>query len=97
MGKVTSFSLNGYQLRFYSNDHRPPHFHATKGQDWEIRIFIETTTRNHLHYKIKWSNLNTRQPARQSLKTLAKLVSEYRLELLEEWEIKVAKIGSSQG
>lgn len=94
MGKVTSFSLNGYQLRFYSNDYRPPHFHATKGQDWEIRIFIETTTRNHLDYEVKWSNVNTEQPPRNFRKALAKLVSEHRLELLEEWEIKVAKIGN---
>jgi hypothetical protein len=34
--KVDAFSVAGLVLRFYSNDHMPPHFHAEKPGRWEV-------------------------------------------------------------
>jgi len=38
MGKVEAFRLDGLELLFYSNDHRPPHIHVLKRGAWEIRV-----------------------------------------------------------
>lgn len=88
MGKVDCFSLPNLDLVFYSNDHLPAHFHA-RSSTWEIKVFIETTTESTLDYGIKWSQLRRQKPSARSLKAIAAMVCEHRLQLLEEWERKV--------
>lgn len=88
MGKVDCCSLANLDLVFYSNDHLPAHFHA-RSSNWEIKVFIETTTESALHYKIKWSKLRRKKPSAKSLRAIAAMVCEHRVELLEEWESKV--------
>lgn len=88
MGKVDCFSIDGLSLLFYSNDHRPPHFHV-RSRKWEIRVLIETTTADNLHYTIKWSQLQGRQPKPKTLQSIAAKVCEHRLALLDEWQRKV--------
>jgi len=88
MGKVDCFSLPSIDLVFYSNDHLPAHFHA-RSRTWEIKVFIETTTESALDYGIKWSLLRSKKPSAKSLKAIAAMVCEHRVQLLEEWERKV--------
>jgi hypothetical protein len=88
MGKVECFSLPNLNLIFYSNDHLPAHFHVI-GSKWEIKVYIETTTRYSLHYSIKWSRLRRKTPSAKSLRAIAAKVCDHRLQLLEEWERKV--------
>ncbi len=88
MGKVECFSLPNLNLIFYSNDHLPAHFHVI-GSKWEIKVYIETTTRSSLHYSIKWSRLRRKTPSAKSLRAIATKVCDHRLQLLEEWERKV--------
>lgn len=88
MGKVECISLPSLDLVFYSNDHRPAHFHA-RSRTWEIKVFIETTTESVLDYSIKWSRLRRKNPSAKSLKAIAGMVCKYRVQLLEEWERKV--------
>ena len=88
MGKVECFSLPNLKLILYSNDHLPVHFHVI-GSKWEIKVYIETTTRSLLHYSIKWSRLRQKTPSAKSLRAIAAKVCDHRLQLLEEWERKV--------
>ena len=90
MGKVECFSLPNLKLVFYSNDHLPAHFHVI-GSKWEIKVYIETTTRSSLHYSIKWSQLRRKTPSAKSLRAIAAKVCEHRLQLLAEWERKVLR------
>ncbi|MCB9520196.1 MAG: helix-turn-helix domain-containing protein [Myxococcales bacterium] len=54
MPKLSSFVIDGLLLFFYSADHAPPHFHASRPGEWEIRVFIDTTTVERLHYTLKY-------------------------------------------
>ena len=40
MGKLQSFKIDGLDLFFNSNDHRPEHFHVRKSGAWEIRVYF---------------------------------------------------------
>ena len=43
MPKLACFEFPGLSCWFWSNDHDPPHFHAKKEGEWEIRVkFTET-------------------------------------------------------
>jgi hypothetical protein len=42
MAVIKAFSIAGMKLWFYSNDHEPPHFHAKRNGEWEMRVkFLE--------------------------------------------------------
>jgi hypothetical protein len=38
MPKVECFEIPGVYCWFWSNDHDPPHFHAKREGEWEIRV-----------------------------------------------------------
>ena len=40
MGRVTAFELVGVECWFYSQDHRPPHFHARKRGKWHVKVLF---------------------------------------------------------
>ena len=50
LGKVGGFNLDRLEAFFRSSDHRPPHLHIKKAGEWEIRVYIATTTKNNLDY-----------------------------------------------
>ena len=54
MPPVDAISIPGLDLVFLSDDHWPPHFHAKRRGEWEIRVYIQTTTKADLHYDLKW-------------------------------------------
>ena len=85
MPKVSAISLGGLDLRFYSSDHLPPHFHAISSGEWNIRVYIRSTTKKRLDYSVKWPK-NFQGPPGKIRRTLRKLVSENRAALLKEWE-----------
>jgi hypothetical protein len=78
---VRAFQVPGLKLWFYSNDHEPPHFHAKRTGEWEVKVhFLEEFDRM---IEVKWSA--SRLPSKV-LKNLAELAEEHRIELLAEWE-----------
>jgi hypothetical protein len=84
MGKLSSFSIEGMQCWFNSQDHKPPHFHAKKSGQWEYRIFFMKKAAEML--EVKWQKTRI---SRQDRTTLCDEASECRPELLKEWEEKV--------
>ena len=88
MGKVQSFKLEGLDLFFNSNDHRPPHFHARKSGAWEIRIYILLCSKeNGLVFTSKYPP--NPEISSKEKKQILRLVLENREQLLDEWEKKV--------
>lgn len=81
MAIVAAFELEALKLWFWSNDHEPPHFHAVRRGEWEVKVhfllepaaMIETV----------WAE---KDPLRKSLKALAALAEQHRVELLQQWE-----------
>ena len=85
MGQLDAFSLAGLQLWFNSSDHQPPHFHAKRRGEWEIRVFFLLSGAGDLSYEIKWGS----DPSRSDRDAILDEVLAHRAELFEEWEAKV--------
>lgn len=87
MANLTSFSIAGLKLWFYSNDHEPPHFHAKRKGEWELRVkFLEPAE---AMLEMKWRKSKKTIVSAQDRKLLKEKVEEHRLEILQEWEQKV--------
>lgn len=89
MPTVTALTVDGLELSFRSNDHRPPHFHATRLGEWEIRVYILTTTKQKLDYSVKWPRKGTAGPSGRLERILRRAVVQHRVALLAEFEEKV--------
>lgn len=85
MGKVDCFTIEGVTCWFWSQDHRPPHFHAKKRGQWHVRVWFlreETTMLEQM------SELQGRISTHDR-RTLQRMAAGHRDELLGEWERKV--------
>ena len=92
MGKVDCLSVTWGNCFFNSSDHRPPHFHVEcTSEDWEIRVMIETTTRDTLSYNFKFPKNRKEGIASRYQKEMRTLVINRREILMKEWESKVSK------
>lgn len=40
MPLVQAFEISGCRCWFYSDDHRPAHFHASSPGEWEVRVYF---------------------------------------------------------
>jgi hypothetical protein len=84
MGRISCFGLEGIQCWFNSQEHKPPHFHAKRRGEWEVRVhFLKSRTEM---VEVKWQN---ERISRQDRKNLCDKAKTYRPELLKEWEEKV--------
>jgi hypothetical protein len=87
MAKLKCFSIAGVDLWFWPNDHEPPHFHAKRKGEWELRIkFLEG--REDM-FEIKWRKSKKTSISAKDRKSLVEMVERHRLEILREWEQKV--------
>lgn len=89
MGKVDAFTIVGLIMWFWSGDHLPPHFHAKKPGEWEMRIHILETRKGELSFDLKWGD----GPSGKLKGELAKLVVKHREALYEEWSLKTRTEG----
>jgi len=88
MGRVGAFGVAGLDLWFTSSDHLPPHFHASRRGQWEVRVFFLLCTDRHLEWSLKWKD-RRRTISRGVLESLRERSIRFRVQLLEEWEAKV--------
>jgi hypothetical protein len=51
---VGCIEVAGLNLWFNSNDHLPPHFHASKLGEWEIRIYFLRCSEGRFDFDLKW-------------------------------------------
>jgi len=86
VGGVTSFAFAGLELWFNSDDHMPPHFHAEKPGEWEVRVYFLRDRADMV--ETQWTT-RAERPSRADLRALAGLVEANRANLLVEWEQKV--------
>lgn len=87
MGKLECFSVDGLDCWFNSHDHLPPHFHARRPGEWEIRVFFLLCTEKNLQHEIKWGA----EPSKKYRNAILDAVSSHRAELLTEFEEKVCR------
>ena len=83
MPKVDCFEIPGLYCWFWSNDHDPPHFHAKREGEWEIKVkFAEGEEEM---FEQEWGDT----PSGKTLRQLKKAITTHREALLAEWEAKV--------
>ncbi len=87
MGKVESIKVHGLDLWFNSSDHLPPHFHARRPGDWEIRVYFPECTSDYLKYDVKWPPQLNEIP-KKYLKDLMRMITENMEQLYKEYERK---------
>lgn len=74
--------MPGVRMIFYSGDHDPPHFHASRPGDWSAKVhFLEDRAR--MFRDIRPKNATINPPDRRAI---IEGVEEHREELLKEWE-----------
>jgi hypothetical protein len=83
MPKVDCFDIPGLVCWFWSNDHDPPHFHAKREGEWELKVMFLDGEED--MFELKWGTL----PKRKVLRQIAEAVHLNRVALLAEWEGKV--------
>jgi Domain of unknown function (DUF4160) len=73
----------GIELWFNSNDHLPPHFHAEKPHEWEVRVFFLREARE--MFEVVYTNRRGR-PNKSDVREISQQAETHRAELLEQWE-----------
>jgi hypothetical protein len=81
MASVAAFQVDGLKLWFWSNDHDPPHLHAIRHGEWEVKVHFLSVPAEMI--EVVWS---TKLPSGKKLKELTSLAEEHRAELLTQWE-----------
>ncbi len=67
-------------------DHLPPHFHAKRKGQWEVRVFFLEGSTGEM-FQVVW--LKGKEVPRAGLKLLEENVTARRADILQEWERKV--------
>lgn len=68
---------------FWSNDHDPPHFHAKREGEWELKVsFLADESEM---FELQWGTA----PKGKVIRQIAKAVRANRAALLAEWHAKV--------
>lgn len=81
MATVEAFEIAGLKMWFWSNDHDPPHFHAKRSGEWEVKVRFLFEPADMV--EIVWSE---KKPPSKTLKSLTALAEEHRAALLAQWE-----------
>ena len=82
MARVEAFTIEGLTCWFYSNDHRPPHFHVKRANEWEARIFFLEVNEEDM-IRLVWKKSNPSKAHRDEIMRQSGL---HRADLLAQWE-----------
>lgn len=82
MATVESFEIDGLKIWFWSNDHEPPHFHAKRNGEWEVRASFMLDRSEMIEIE-SWSK---KTPSKKMLKKLTSLAEKHRGALLTQWQ-----------
>ena len=81
MTTVRAFQIPGVTIWFWSNDHEPPHFHAKRRGEWEVKVSFLLDVSEMI--EIVWSE---KEPSKRALQEVTSLAEEHRVPLLEQWQ-----------
>jgi hypothetical protein len=81
MATVRAFEIPGLKLWFWSDDHEPPHFHAKRAGEWEVKVSFLVEPDEMIAFC--WVE---KRPSSRDLNEITDLSEEHRVALLEQWE-----------
>jgi len=73
-------------LWFNSNDHLPPHFHAERAGDWQVKVYFMRTKAEMV--EVVYAT-RAKHPTQRELRDLLVQSETHRVALLKEFEAKV--------
>jgi len=82
MATVEAFEIDGLKIWFWSNDHEPPHIHAKRSGEWEVKVSFMLDPTGMIAVE-SWSK---KTPPKKVLRALTSLAEEHRVALLEQWQ-----------
>ena len=82
MARVRAFQIEGVYCWFYSDDHEPPHFHAKREGEWEVKVRFLQPRASMFEYQA-WS---LRKMSRRHWRSLCEETESHREALLAQWE-----------
>jgi len=77
---VRAFEIEGVKIWFWSDDHDPPHFHAKKSGEWEMKVHFLLDRSAMI--EVEWIET---KPSGRAVRNLGALAEQHRVELLEQW------------
>ena len=81
MPTVTAYRVPGLKMWFGSFDHEPPHFHAKREGEWEVKVHFLRVPEAMI--ELVWAD---KEPQNRFLREVSRLAAEHRPELLQQWE-----------
>lgn len=81
MAIVNAFGIEGVRTWFWSDDHNPPHFHAKRAGEWEVKV--QFLLAPDAMIEVVWSE---KKAPGKTLKELCSLAVAHRVDLLTQWE-----------
>ena len=81
MPTMRAFHIAGLKMWFWSLDHEPPHFHAKRRGEWEVKVYFLRQPSEMI--EVEWAD---KVPSSRSLKELVSLAEAHRVDLLAQWE-----------
>jgi hypothetical protein len=88
MPRLKAFELDQYDLRIFTNDHNPPHFHLSDyGETFELRIYFMDVSPGVLAADVVYPRTANVVSLLRGAKRaeLIELVLQHQDELLAEW------------
>ena len=82
MATVEAFEIDGLKIWFWSNDHEPPHFHAKRNGEWEVKVCFMLDQSEMIEVEA-WSK---KTPPKKTLKELTSNAENHRVDLLKQWQ-----------
>jgi hypothetical protein len=79
--------IDGMEVKFYSNDHMPEHFHVLQKGEWEIVVRFLTSNSRILDYTLEWKK--TREgPGRSHIQKIINYIIKYEDLIITKWNSK---------
>ena len=88
MGRVDAFQLAGLSLWFNANEHEPPHFHAERPGEWELRVFFLAPEEE--MFEVVYA-IGRRGPPSGTKRRISRMVATHRIDLIAEWTVKTGR------
>lgn len=81
MAAVSAFTIAGLTLWFWSSDLEPPHFHAKRRGEWEVKVAFLLPEDEMV--ELVWGG---KRPSKKALRQFTSLAAQHRVALLAQWE-----------
>src|SRR5580658_2543345 len=79
--------IDGLEVKFYSNDHMPEHFHVLQKDEWEIVVRFLNANRKVLDYTLEWKKTKE-GPGRSDIQKIINYIIDNKDLIIIKWNSK---------